>query len=220
MSLRPIFDREKFYLSGAKNKQSQCFVFLLISQQDNEVPIHARLNSCWNEISKLNHDKAIYEKLQWLSFGKPVSDYSWLHVSYQAALSTLKYQQNVNKLQKPFYSNLTIFRLVEQINDKKELHDIIHDYIGPLLAYDSEKGTELLRTLQVYLKNLGSKNETARELFIVRQTLYHRLDRIKQLIGDDYMEPGKRVMIEFSLYTLEYMERDSGDGNAGLLEGW
>src|SRR5699024_11620720 len=75
------------------------------------------------------------------------------------------------------------------MNHSNELTEIVDDYIGPLITYDNEHGTELLRTFQVYLKNLGAKNETARELFIVRQTLYHRLKRIKQLIGDDYMQP-------------------------------
>lgn len=205
MSIRTIFENEGFYLIASKDNNYNCYAILLINQQENDT-LHNRLNKSLAKLNKLQIDSIVFENLQWLSFGKAVSDYSQLHLSYRTALSTLNYQKNIGKLSEPFYSNLTIYRLIEQMKDRDELNDIVNDYIGPLLSYDQKKGTELLSTLQIYLKNLGSKNETARELFIVRQTLYHRLDRIKLLIGEDYMDPKKRVMIEFAIYTLGYLE--------------
>jgi purine catabolism regulator len=90
------------------------------------------------------------------------------------------------------------------MEDKREITDIITDYIEPLLKHDKEKGTELVKTLHVYLQCLGQKNETAQDLHIVRQTLYHRLNKIEQLLGTDYMMPANRFMIEFALHALEF----------------
>ncbi|MFP3846118.1 helix-turn-helix domain-containing protein, partial [Priestia filamentosa] len=50
----------------------------------------------------------------------------------------------------------------------------------------------------------GAKKETAEQLHIVRQTLYHRLDRLYELIGRDFMEPYKRQAIEASISAYEY----------------
>src|SRR5690625_5498510 len=73
------------------------------------------------------------------------------------------------------------------MRDKEDVKEIISDSLGPILKYDQERGTELLKRLQVYLEHLGAKNETAEALHIVRQTLYHRLNRIELLLGEDFM---------------------------------
>ncbi|WP_434749115.1 helix-turn-helix domain-containing protein [Paenibacillus amylolyticus] len=85
------------------------------------------------------------------------------------------------------------------------LNDFIAEYLGPLIRYDSEKGRQLLLTLKQYLTLCCSKQETASALFIVRQTLYHRLDKIEGLLGKDCLLPEKRVAIELALYAYEYM---------------
>ena len=57
----------------------------------------------------------------------------------------------------------------------------------------SLKGSELLRTLKVYLDHDGSKQIAAQQLFIVRQSLYYRLEKIEELLGADYMLPRKEL---------------------------
>src|SRR5699024_10909822 len=164
-----------------------------------------RLAQALESVYKNINDPLIHSELQWISFGKTVSNYEHLGKSYQTALSTLNNQRNIELLKHPFYENLAIYRLIDLISDKEDLKEIILDYIATLLEYDNEKGTELLKTLQIYLKNKGAKNETADELHIVRQTLYHRINRIESLIGD-FMHPDKRFMIEFSLHALKYID--------------
>ncbi|MDY0395840.1 helix-turn-helix domain-containing protein [Virgibacillus halophilus] len=43
------------------------------------------------------------------------------------------------------------------------------------------------------------KKETAEKLFIVRQTLYHRLKKIGELIGSDFMKPDNRLALEMAI---------------------
>jgi purine catabolism regulator len=109
-----------------------------------------------------------------------------------------------NELLNYFYEDLYIFRLVLAANSQGVLHEFIHDYIGPVLLHDQQNNGELLKTLKVYLQCKGAKKETAEQLHIVRQTLYHRLDRLYELIGRDFMEPYKRQAIEASISAYEY----------------
>jgi PucR family transcriptional regulator, purine catabolism regulatory protein len=55
--------------------------------------------------------------------------------------------------------------------------------LGPLLRYDREHSSELVRTLAALLRNNRSANHTAEELLIHRQTLVYRTRRIEQLTG-------------------------------------
>lgn len=203
MLLRPILLENGFQLLTVKDHyRNNYYILLLINQQSGN--LSKRLAQALESVYKNINDPLIYSELQWISFGKTVSNYEHLGKSYQTALSTLNYQRNIELLKHPFYENLAIYRLIDLISDKEDLKEIILDYIAPLLEYDNEKGTELLKTLQIYLKNKGAKNETADELHIVRQTLYHRINRIESLIGD-FMHPDKRFMIEFSLHALKYI---------------
>jgi DNA-binding PucR family transcriptional regulator len=63
-------------------------------------------------------------------------------------------------------------------------------FLRPLLAYDRETDSELMRTLQAYLGADGSPTKTAAALFIHRNSLSYRLNRIGDLLG-------------ISLHTLE-----------------
>lgn len=107
-----------------------------------------------------------------------------------------------------FYEDIGVYRLLLQMNEDQIIQSFIEDYLGPLIRYDRRKGGHLLETLKVYLENDGSKKQSAEELFVVRQTLYHRLQKIEDLLGDDFMKPEKRLAIEVALraYPLFYSD--------------
>ncbi|MNE36210.1 Purine catabolism regulatory protein [compost metagenome] len=108
-----------------------------------------------------------------------------------------------------FYEELGVFQLLLNLNDGKTLENFIRSYLGPLIDYDQSKGSELLLTLRVFLDHDGSKQIAARNLFIVRQSLYYRLDKITELLGEDFMLPENRISIQVALraYQLLYPEK-------------
>ncbi|MCP5972660.1 helix-turn-helix domain-containing protein, partial [Klebsiella pneumoniae] len=60
----------------------------------------------------------------------------------------------------------------------------------------------------------GSKQETAKRLFIVRQTLYHRIEKLESFLGADFMEADKRLALELMLKAYDYL-MDGGEGMHG-----
>src|SRR5699024_8232149 len=135
------------------------------------------LEKAINTLQTNNYDPLIYQHLQSISFGRIISDYRQLGKSYETALTTLHYQQNIEKLTKPFYNHLGVYRLIDRMNNVNDIKEIIEDYLSPLIVYDAKNNTELLHTLEIFLRNHGARNETAEQLNVVRQTLYHRLKR-------------------------------------------
>jgi purine catabolism regulator len=66
----------------------------------------------------------------------------------------------------------------------------------------------LIDTLNVYLECNGSKKETAQRLYIVRQSLYHRLKKLNELLGEDFMMTPKRQAIEFAVSAYKYLNKN------------
>lgn len=56
-------------------------------------------------------------------------------------------------------------------------------FLHPLSAHDSETNSELMQTLRAYLDADGSPTKTAATLFIHRNSLSYRLNRIGELLG-------------------------------------
>jgi hypothetical protein len=57
--------------------------------------------------------------------------------------------------------------------------------LDPLLAYDAEHGTELVRTLEVFLGCSGSWTRAAEAMFVHVNSLRYRIRRIEELTGRD-----------------------------------
>lgn len=206
MTIRMVLERQNIYLATVLDESNHCFVLFMMTQKDKKT-FYDCLLSLVQELRQANTDQISFENEQWISFGRMIYEYSEMPLSYSTALKTLQYQRKNGKQQEPFYNKLGLFRFIDQIEDKDELKELVDDYIGKIIAYDREKDTELLKTLHVYLKHFGAKNETANELFIVRQTLYHRLQRIKELLGEDYLNLEKRIMIELAIYAYYHLQK-------------
>lgn len=139
------------------------------------------------------------------SVGKFVTNFIHVKNSYHTAKETLNIREKMpNEFSNYFYEDLYIFRLVLAAKEQGVLSEFISDYLGPVLTHDQQSNGELLKTLKVYLQCKGAKKETAEHLHIVRQTLYHRLNKLYELIGSDFMEPYKRQAIEVAISAYEY----------------
>lgn len=55
-----------------------------------------------------------------------------------------------------------------------------------LLSREPEYVREMLRTLEVYLENDGHVNETAKKLFIHRNTATYRIEKLSELLDVDF----------------------------------
>jgi hypothetical protein len=70
----------------------------------------------------------------------------------------------------------------------RELDRFIADAIGPLLAYDQRRGTDLVGTLTAYYVQRANVAATARALHVHVNTLLKRLDRAGRLLDLDWRD--------------------------------
>jgi DNA-binding PucR family transcriptional regulator len=65
--------------------------------------------------------------------------------------------------------------------------------LAPLDAHDARRGTDLVRTVEVFLDAAGHWKPAADVLHVHVNTLRHRLDRVAALTGRDLAQMGDRV---------------------------
>jgi purine catabolism regulator len=109
-----------------------------------------------------------------------------------------------SEITSPFFDDLGVYRILTQIKNDYILSSFITDYLGQLIEYDDKHNSQLLLTLNVLFQCNGSKKEAADRLFIRRQTLYHRLDKIERILGNTYLTPNHRLCLELALRAHEW----------------
>lgn len=90
-------------------------------------------------------------------------------------------------------------RLLWALRDSNEMLSFVLRRIGPLVEHDKDRGSNLVATLETFLESGGNKTETARQLHLERQSLYHRLDRIEGLIGESLDDEDTRLGLHLAL---------------------
>jgi PucR family transcriptional regulator, purine catabolism regulatory protein len=91
-----------------------------------------------------------------------------------------------------------VFRLLMQIEHNPELIAFQEEILGPLLAY--EGGRELIHTLEVYFEHNGNLSQTAEALFVHRNTLIYRLERIADIAHMNLDLPETRLAVQLALH--------------------
>ena len=108
-----------------------------------------------------------------------------------------------------FYQDIGVYRLLLLLQESNYLERYVYEHLSPVLKYDRETDSNLFETLTVYLKYSGSKKETSDRLFIVRQTLYHRINRLETLLGKDFMAPSNRLALEVAIMANHLLKEES-----------
>jgi len=136
-------------------------------------------------------------------------------LSYREALDVVSVTRTLDR--KPisaFYEDMGIYQVLKSIGSSEQLIRFVQSHLGGLLAYDQENGAPLLQTLDQYLSCMGSKQETAERLFIHRQTLYHRLEKLEELLGDDYLRADRRLSLEVAIRAYDLVKGEMETGTA------
>jgi DNA-binding PucR family transcriptional regulator len=82
--------------------------------------------------------------------------------------------------------DLALYALVFDVERSADLDRFLDEAIGPLVAYDARRSTDLVTTLEAYFANDGNLRRTARALHVHLNTLLKRLDRVSTVLGQDW----------------------------------
>ena len=96
-------------------------------------------------------------------------------------------------------AGLGLARLLLGGNGPQELEEFIETTLGPVLDYDTDRDTRLAETLDAWFETGGALRDTAERLHIHPNTVTQRLDRVGQLLGETWREPGRKLDVQLAL---------------------
>lgn len=119
--------------------------------------------------------------------------------SYEEAQEALRVGQALHDEGVIVFDDLGVLHWLFQLTPEQRRQNAYMQRIRILTTYDRERNTELLKTLEAYLDRGGSLVDTAQSLYIHRNTLLHRLERIRELCGIDLRDPWHQLNLHVAV---------------------
>ncbi|MBW5486777.1 hypothetical protein GPJ59_34295 [Streptomyces bambusae] len=85
------------------------------------------------------------------------------------------------------------------LGDRADVGGYVRRVLGPVLAYDAERGTELVRTLETYYAQGASLTRAKEALHVHVNTVVQRLERVALLLGADWNAPERALENQLAL---------------------
>ncbi len=95
--------------------------------------------------------------------------------------------------------------LSAMLENPGELERFYAETVEPLVTYDQQYETELVKTLETFLDADGNVAGTAQRLFTHRHTVYYRLERVRELSGLDVSSSDGREKLSLGLKSMRVL---------------
>lgn len=145
----------------------------------------------FNDLDRDDIENIILRRLEWLGFfhkdyiigvSNLHSKLTDLDKSIQESLYAFKHSRAYNK-EISFFRKIGLNKIFIPILDNPWVQKYYNEVIEPLIQYDKNNDTELLKTAIKYIENNGDIKTTAEELFQHGNTVRYRIDKINKIIS-------------------------------------
>lgn len=138
-----------------------------------------------------------------IGIGRPVGTLRQLRVSYHEAAQAMTLEQRLRHNKPQAFANLGVYRLLLPLTESNELRAFADQILGRLIVDERAGKTHLLETLRVYFACNGNVAQTAKQLYVHRNTLLYRLDRVREVGKLDLDDAETRLQLQLALRAHE-----------------
>ena len=89
---------------------------------------------------------------------------------------------------------------------QQQVRDVYQERLEKILEYDRAKGSQLFRTVEAYLECMGSAKLTAQKLFVHRNTLRQRFEKVRRLTEVDLTDTDRWFDLMMALRIIRLRE--------------
>lgn len=129
--------------------------------------------------------------------GRPATDVRMWRDSFRQAGQALEMARRIQVKTPRYFPDLSVYRLLLQLEHHPDLQTFKDEILGSLLAYEGSR--DLIRTLEVYFDHNGILSQASEALFIHRNTLIYRMERIADITGLDLDNTETRLAVQLAL---------------------
>ena len=139
--------------------------------------------------------------------GTPADDLTNWRDSFRQAGQALEMARRLGENKPLYFPDLSVYRLLMQIEHNPELMNFQEQTIGTLIAH--EGSSDLIQTLEAYFENKSNLSQTAEALYIHRNTLLYRMERIQEILKLDLDRPASRLAVQLAMHIYRMMGGES-----------
>ena len=132
-----------------------------------------------------------------------------INLSFYEAQEALRLTQIKNTKQKVYhFDDFTVHHFLKDNVSQKEMQKLFSYTLGDLYAHDQKFQSELIETLECWVSNHLNIAETARQLYIHRNSLLYRIEKIQRILILDLKDSEELLKIQLALkiYHMLYQE--------------
>ncbi len=104
-----------------------------------------------------------------------------------------------------WFEKLMVYNFLGSGVPKDVLREFYESSVGPLAEFDRENNTNLLETLEVYLLENRSISAAAQRLYIHRNTMNYRINKIKQLLNTDLDDSENLLKLQIGIRIMRIL---------------
>ncbi len=170
----------------------------LILNLNNEYKCEKILKDFASNLNKLMIKRNKFYDFQ-IGIGRVYKGLSKIHKSYYDSIKAIEIGRILGESKITYFDNLGIYKILCQDVLKTELEEFYNTTIYPLVQYDLKRGTELIKTLEVYFQYNGNLRKISEELFTHYNTILYRIQRIQEITNLDLNSQKDRLNLDVAL---------------------
>lgn len=152
------------------------------------------------------------------ALSKNFNDICDMDLYYRQALNILQFCRKKERDRSLFLQEeFGLYSVFGASLEKYDALELCHPDIIALYEYDKKNNTDHLETLYQYLINERNAVKAAKALFIHRNTMNYRLDKIKEMLSFDENDPINRFYVLLSIFLLKFQEFGPIDPGGGTV---
>ncbi len=165
-----------------------------IVNSENQDLIEEHLKKVAKKLAEIFKGEATF----YFGVGRTQKELKDLPVSYKEALLGARVSEQMNKTI-TFHNQLGVLELLFDLRKFPSLKRFNNRYLNPIREYDQKNQGELIKTLQAYFTNNLNLINTAKALFIHKNTVNYRLQKIQKITGLDLKNSEDQITLHLAL---------------------
>jgi PucR family transcriptional regulator, purine catabolism regulatory protein len=202
-----------YNLSNYSNAEVTCFhrnnrIIIMIGQNDNKPSLSV------NEVKQYGNtiynalEKEINNTTFLIGIGRQYETIHSLHKSFSEANESIRLMEKFNiRGGVSHYEDHSIYHFLDSNIKDIELEEFFMKSLGKIYEHDHLHGTSYIITLENYFINNLNISETAKGMFLHRNTLIYRIDKIKEILNTDLKNSEELLQIQLALKIFRLLNK-------------
>ncbi|WP_342599146.1 PucR family transcriptional regulator ligand-binding domain-containing protein [Psychrobacillus sp. FSL H8-0483] len=195
------------------NGEITCFyrnnrIIVLVGQNEERQPISV---SEAKQYATELHDELgkRIKKTFLIGIGQQYQEIKSLYKSFSEANEMIRLMQHMNeKNEVSHFEDYSVYHLLDSNISSSELEDFFQKCLGKIYEHDKLHTTSYISTLENYFNNNQNVSETSKAMYLHRNTLIYRIEKIKEILNTDLKNSEELLRIQIALKIFRILNKN------------